>query len=1290
MPTSFAEVTQRLLSGKTLAWNSFGGHKSGSVTLGQPGQRRLFAFLLAQESAKVTQGHEDLFSGLIVAWKSEDSDPASEDIGKALSAGCDVWRLDRIEASGFGGLTLFGGAQFDLWINGENWCLEGQNGSGKTSLASAILWALTGKRIREQDGPIDEQGARFPVTNNEGKKIGEWPSFASYPANPADLIKSVEVWVRLTFKNANGEFATAYRRMICPLTGGSISEAKVDPRLQVATELIETGLLMPARIAKVGFGDRSQSLYEAVKMLTGLDQLADIAEGCGQFTHGARRFLRYAKDNGIEGFGAKFDENMEKAQLKAKELNFKLPEKSALDDKNIVQHLKDSAASASAEAGTHLATLKSEIAPDINTVASEARLQVRNAVSAARVIANQGAKGIAVFDAWSALKEAIEHQPFAGLPAQIETVREKLDRALAWHTRQLADKRFRLKALAAQSFVLPHEHSDTSECPLCASALLSEEQRALAAELAELQNDAEEAERKIDDVCHGLEAGILQHFPAGLKLHREVLSAMDPRESYASAVLQRFSGEPPFSDILIGLAGRLKAVVLQQKAALPSFSFPEFNYAKNEPSSAVTLRRNIHAIERLIALVNWWAQNRTLFRDSWSAITGQKQAGDTYPPNSIEGELRTLEQALAKADPLDELSKFLLAAAGAAASWAVIRKEQDLRDAIAKALEPVKELRVLVGAETARSIATLSGRIKDILGRIHLHERLVYEQASLGKKMVNVAGGFEPGMQIDAALVANTSWLRAILWAFVLALREETIEALGTNPFPLMVLDDPQATFDPRNKRKWAQEIARLANMDRGAKQGVQLLLTTHERQFFQCMVDHEKLVCEQGLIGGVNKACGVATIVNGGCLERVWREALDNNDDARGRDYIADVRIYCEDLLKFMLRGEGYGIPGMSLDGLKNELKRLRDAHVPPFNRKAFTDLHNTLGGGGGKAIKLINESHHKDDESIGLAEAKDVKEFWVQKLRGQIHDAFDAYDKFESFHGEPRTFPWAKNLIAFPGGFKDEVKALKFQQTGIAAAAKSDGHAGDGVVTVEEWKAGTSIILPNHEVYQLAAGTLDPVAGIGDILIVCNHAKVNPRNLVVAVFGDSLLARRYNLIDAHPGIIVLTGQSVDPLALPDPIIVSQESAQIRKVVGTVFAARTLPMPAMDANREFVPLADANLLTKILDGARLFQVKGRSAEPIALEGQFLITREATKTLEEVKELDGCPIVAIDEDGTRFFKRLHCSGQLAVLESLNPDGTTASEVLSFDGSLGFPKITHALEVIGVLFELPQS
>lgn len=502
-----------------------------------------------------------------------------------------------------------------------------------------------------------------------------------------------------------------------------------------------------------------------------------------------------------------------------------------------------------------------------------------------------------------------------------------------------------------------------------------------------------------------------------------------------------------------------------------------------------------------------------------------------------------------------------------------------------------------------------------------------------------------------------------------------------------MVLDDPQTTFDPRNKRKWAEEITRLANKDRNAKEGIQLFLTTHERQFFQCMVDHEKLSGEKGLIGGVNKASGVATIVNGSCLERAWRDASGNNDDARARDYISDVRIYCEDLLKFMLRGEGPNIPAMTLDKLKSELKRLHDGHVPPFDRKPFTDLLNSLDGGR-KELKLINEPHHKDDESIGLAQAKDVKAFWEKRLLGPIHEAFAVCDKFESFYGEPRTFAWAKNVIAFPTGFKDEVKALKMQQTGIAAAASSDGRAGDGLVTVDEWDSATTIALPNHEVYQLAAGTLDPVAAIGDLLIVCNHGEIKPRDLVLASFGKALLARRYNRVDAHPEIIVLTGQAVDPMAIPDPIIVSPEGSVSRKIVGTVFAANRLPRPTMDPDREFIPIDDPAILQQFMDGSRLFRVEGRSAEPIALEGQFLMTRAATKNLEELMALDGHLVVAVDENGRRLFKRLRCLDQIAVLESLNPDGTSAAEVLSFNGSLGLPRLTDALEVIGVLFELP--
>jgi hypothetical protein len=64
MAISFAQAVQALLAGKALAWSTFGDHQAGSITLAEPLQRRLFAFLLAQPSAKVAEGSEDLFAGL--------------------------------------------------------------------------------------------------------------------------------------------------------------------------------------------------------------------------------------------------------------------------------------------------------------------------------------------------------------------------------------------------------------------------------------------------------------------------------------------------------------------------------------------------------------------------------------------------------------------------------------------------------------------------------------------------------------------------------------------------------------------------------------------------------------------------------------------------------------------------------------------------------------------------------------------------------------------------------------------------------------------------------------------------------------------------------------------------------------------------------------------------------------------------------------------------------------------------------------------------------------------------
>jgi hypothetical protein len=157
MGISLSEAKAHLLKGTLLSWQKFENHKGGSVILDTAGARRLFKFLSEQPSTKVAEASEQLFPGLIAAWAAND-DPAGTLSSAPVAVAAGVWKLARIEAQNFGGLTTLDGPTFDMTIARENWCLEGQNGSGKTSLSNAILWAMTGQRVREQDGLVDETG----------------------------------------------------------------------------------------------------------------------------------------------------------------------------------------------------------------------------------------------------------------------------------------------------------------------------------------------------------------------------------------------------------------------------------------------------------------------------------------------------------------------------------------------------------------------------------------------------------------------------------------------------------------------------------------------------------------------------------------------------------------------------------------------------------------------------------------------------------------------------------------------------------------------------------------------------------------------------------------------------------------------------------------------------------------------------------------------------------------------------------------------------------------------------
>ena len=1289
MPITLSEAIISLTTGTPLTWKASGAYKAGSIQLGTAGTRRLARFLIEANPDLVASADESLFDDIMAAWTDEEADPASGRETTPASASTGPWRLKHIETAGFGGLTTPGGPAFELDVGGENWCLEGYNGSGKTSLASLILWTMTGYCNREQDGPVRDDGHREAVTNSSGKAIGTWPPLVTYPFEPAGLKADAMVTACLTFVDPAGDTATAKRKIISPVEGDAAVEVDIDPRLLVSPELIESGLLMPARITHIGFGSKSQSLYQALKMLTGLDHLASVASGAGNLSHAGKRFLKYAKDQGIETHAQIFANSLERARGLAADRPIDLSKVYELGGEGLIDDLTELETDATTKAGAALDILKTEISTSLDVNNERDRELLNSSVNTARVYLSEGTKGISLFKSFAALKKAGDEGLKAVIDQALTDAGTSLTEALEWHAKQENDKKLRLKALASKFFIPESALGEAASCPVCNTKLTTEEQKALAAELTTLQGQADKAERAISDACRDIDRSIQSHIPDYLKPLVKPLAGMDPAASFAAALKERFADNSPFSDHLTGIGTFTETYAAACETSLPSFTHTSLSFEQSAIADVQILQTLMIEIGRVAALADWWSANKGYFASAWNKLVGIEDAEGNWPTDSLEGKLQTLEDAIAGSDPLDKIAKLMAKAKKAAGDWQVIQNVQKVREAIAEAVKPLKELQLLIDCETHRTIETLSGRVSKILDEIRLKDRFSYENAAMAKKTVSVEGSFTPGLKIDAALVANSSWLRALLWAFIFALREQTIADTGSNAFPLMVLDDPQTSFDPKNKRKWCEKIVGGANLDTSNPKGMQLFLATHERQFYDIICETCELDGQQAKMAGLTKTSQVAHIVNGTFLERQFAKSSADEDDEEGYRYIQQVRIYCEDLLKIMLRPESYEIGGDTLGKLCELMSKLRADHVAPYNRSVFQNLIKVLNEKEKPEIKIINASHHTYDGTIGYAQAQDVQKYWEKSLQKAFVNAFRAAADYDAYGGISRLFAWKDNVAEFPAGHKDKIKALAFISTGVAAAALSDGRIGDGQIEIEEWSEARPITLFNHSAYRLNAGTLDPVAGIGDIILVQDFGTPRSRNLTVVAFGDKLYARRLNETEDHPDVIMLTGQATDPYALPEPVIALKDKVKASKIVGTIFMSQTTPPPNVDGN-EVCAVDDFALIKARLKGVKLFEVRGRSMEPVALEGQFVMTLEETLDQATLKRLSGDLVIAVDQHGGVYFKRLRQHGKLVVLESANSSVTTSSEILSLDDGLGYPQLVSLKSVVGVLFDLPYT
>ncbi len=1272
-----------------MKWKDAKG-KSCDIVLKDSKQRRLFAFLLGSK-IREPKGLPDYFVADLSTRFGAQDDPADTAAVPATSASSSgPWRLESIETEGFGGLNTWGGPPFRHGFDGESLLVEGPNGSGKSSLVGAVLWALLGERPRDQTHSGAHEAE--PVFGADDKQAGKWPPIACYPPTVAGLGVQPNVRVALIFLAPGGLAAKIERTLV----GDKMQEIR-DPALQIPAILLETGLLMPARMAQLRLKEEQGGLTDSVQKLTGLDELIEIGELAKGLCHKSQEYLSYARRNNLDGIKGEFDQALEAARTELKRVSATVPPflPNDTDDSNgamaaLGRELSDRAVKLAK-------IISNDLAEGLDLADAKTQKEIVVAISAARDDLSGGLEALPTWKALQLIANALNSEALDRLSASISKAQRDLAEAKNLHEKSKADSRSQLKAVAAR-WHAQHSAGPIQDCPLCAQPL--KDLQALATELERLKTAGEAAGRDFSDNLNAIRAELEASLPEPLKKILSDVLNLKPRDALVEDIRSRFIRGPKYRDCLAKFASIIETAL--SHVPVENLAPVVVPSPKDLPDGSRALVELIAIAERASTLAAWFRAEKAAWLAWWRGLVtpepkategegerpGERPA-DEKPPSGESNQEGLSHHLLRLSDALDAAEPFRTAAEAMRKAWkfgkeaAKIAKEQTHRQEIADSIEPLKELVVLAQAVARQAIEDLSGKIGAVLDRLYLTDRLRFRDARQDKKEgVVVRSGFDPDLSMDATLVANASWLRAVLWAFLFSLREEAVEQLGDDPFPLLIFDDPQATFDAQHRHRWAQYIA---DLQKGPSKA-QIVLTTHDETFIE-VIKVEGVTGRQALIASAGSELARVGIFEGGKLDRKYAEAKRLKTPESGRDYMIAVRIYVEGMLKLMLRGEDPDVPNWVLGRLREEIEKLHKAGRAPWDKTAFKTLAGSLDKGL-PAIKHIESAHHTTGLQLGMAEAAVVEEHW-RKLRRALERGFWLTREHWSLHGGLTALHGTTPTLTLPEGYQAKVRAIPLREIGRAAAL-TDGRSADGRVDMHLTEdTSTKIILGFHYAFRLTAPTLEPTARMGDVLLVKEHGEPSPKSLVVVLSEDRILARRFEIADNSSDLAVLTAQAINPRQIAPPIVAHKATMTLHKVVGVLFddlpvgSSAQLGMEVCDCGGE------ATLSRLTSNALGLVKVDGQSAEPLALDGQYLIVNAELSTEDALKRLDGRPIIAADTEDNRYFKRLFVtSSDQIVLESLDNGGDYAPIVLSRPGQ-GSNCLERVWPVAGVLFELPS-
>jgi hypothetical protein len=1252
------------------------------------------------------------------------AEPEPDDIpssSAAVAAGADAespqWRLHRLAAHNYRGLTEWEGKHFEHDFAGKPCHIYGLNGSGKTGSLSAIVWCLTGACLRERLEPDDEIGGVDLYEDQACTKCLHfgWPEVVTVPHRlaPEDFAKlRPECWVEV-------ELHTDNRRVLVRRT---LPENSHTPDVEISDDSTEYGsldqlgisdldwettLLMPARVSALQF-EAGSKFSDNLLAVSGLDALRDIgalAQGLRKAVAGLRkRWQTEANSKVDKAAGAVADAtSAESVDNETRDLLREVQETlpAEEDDTKPARFVRLYRARAEAigkhadkqflELVTAIASTPAD-AEKLKQLSAEERNKIAGALTKAKnFIEEPGARTWTPLAGWLA-QDADVDSVVAKIEEWARNTREELARRYPlWLQNKEAQGKLAVKIRAAHYL---HDVGDFEDCPVCDRELpkgIREEMERLASQTVAdtdslrsyLRKQAKALREAMPDAMRELEADAPERQLTSMFAERVTnhLNEFEPLQQEASAQWKTVAGAVPAWDWVE-----------------PATGFAEEDWDEEFTSELVDIEAQYPETLKLCDLSLWAQQHAesvaTEVERAVAMVTDRLTKLDRYANRygALRGLASDLDKAATECEEAD-------------AQLEDVAEADRVHGVLTELAALDKYAQLSLEAELAEVVDTM----REFYGLLYPSDPIDFGGLTNKTTRKGVKADFRfvlkwsDDLFADAEPISNAGRMRGILWAYTFALIEAQEPSLQ-----VIALHDPYTSLDDYVGQNMMLEV-----VAKRLGRRYQPLSTICEEHLLKPLwgrdPNQESFATLRAMKRGPNhRRCRVS---DGG--DRL-RRALDEyeTEPDKWEAVITATRVYLEDDLKLVAEyvlqvdhsGSSYGgLINVLADvgrgrGNPTELGQRVHGAICSLLKKLDVDMSKSKAETPNSS-PILHELHHGASRT---GQVSDAHADCLKRTYPEWAEAFRAvFDRIDFILSRADTVALA-NADSLPPMTEDDlpVKTIRLdnpiEMIGRVAA--------EGRVTLQDTDAEQPV---EHDWPELgfalvAEDVCAPVALPGQTAIFApDGAEVNNGDLAMIGTGDGWRLRRVFLVPlAEEGKRGWLGQSVNPLERHvEPVVVPVEGAVLRKLVGVLYSKE--PLRGVPKDDELVPISSSPrpyVLQQLNGGkADLIGVSGDSAAPVALADQYLIVVRAE--LSAASEGSLCCVEL--SDGRTVLKRLTRSetdDTRLLLQPINPqagysiiEARSGAQPCDYEpNDEDLPHIKDIRVVRGVLFDKPEA